>query len=139
MVCDHCMAHALPCDENSVCEQCQLHELPCIHRWCRESPGCRDECTKPNCRYAHEDHLPCTDTALKGVAYIICPGHIPEYLSLGPQAKMEWYSDFNRSFREQKTVLQRQRDGYNAMKDQIASGEKLLKDCVVPCSHWCMD
>ncbi|CAK1364208.1 unnamed protein product [Cercospora beticola] len=78
MVCDHCMAHGLPCNEASVCDQCQLFEQPCIHRWCRDSPTRKLLCLNNDCRYAHRDSVVAQNDDPR---WIVLPGKLPLYLS----------------------------------------------------------
>ncbi|KXT05021.1 hypothetical protein AC578_10321 [Pseudocercospora eumusae] len=61
MVCDHCIAHGLPCNEAAVCDQCQLFEQPCIHRWCPNSRDSKADCSNNACRYTHRDSITTTE------------------------------------------------------------------------------
>lgn len=89
MVCDHCRAHALPCDEAPICHQCQMSKTPCVHRICRVSPDLITDCPNPKCRYAHLDYLPTFENFTED-DYIILPGTLKGYLEAGRIPWMTW-------------------------------------------------
>lgn len=80
MVCDHCHAHGLTCNEDAVCDNCRLYEVPCVHRRCRLSPDRKADCQDNDCRYVHRDSADAIISALKG---IIVSGKLQKYLSKG--------------------------------------------------------
>ncbi|KAK3709285.1 hypothetical protein LTR37_011023 [Vermiconidia calcicola] len=97
LVCDHCMAHGLICNEAAVCEQCRNYSQPCIHRWCATSPTSKEDCSNVKCHYAHMDSIPHSEKEPK---WIIFKGDLPHHLSRGKLpslgfSKLEAHIDFD--------------------------------------------
>jgi hypothetical protein len=110
MVCDHCMAHGLVCNEASVCEQCRSYGQPCIHRWCSQSPTSKDDCNNPRCHYAHMDAIP---HAEKEPKWVIFKGDLPHHLLRGrlPSLAMAGAPPDVSSEQWMKILNERQQDG----------------------------
>lgn len=140
MVCDHCQAHALPCDENAVCEQCELGGTPCVCRWCGgRSAKYRGECHDSDCRYVHKDYLPADGLRFIKDEYIILPGELCASAcneKLTPLARPgDWTEDNNRAPRDDaKGVQNWAREGIECA---VEDGRSTLEDWLFPCGEDC--
>ncbi|KAK5124193.1 hypothetical protein LTR85_001896 [Meristemomyces frigidus] len=126
-VCDHCRAHALPCNEGPVCEQCILHKVACIHHTCTLSPKSDADCPRKDCRYVHEDRKP--DDVRSGEAlWVVLPGRVSEYLSRGRVYRMRW-SDLSEEEIDERLerYVERQQEALDTMSELVRLGEENWK------------
>lgn len=136
MVCDHCHAHGLRCDEDAVCLQCELADTPCIHRLCRISPSSKERCTNPSCRYAHRDYLRATE-GYEESDYIILPGNLRRYLSSGKLPSFRrplGHRDYMQVTSEGK---RRQKMAREELNRAVRDGEASLENLHFPCGDIC--
>ncbi|GIZ43033.1 hypothetical protein CKM354_000627700 [Cercospora kikuchii] len=134
IVCDHCMAHGLPCNEASVCDQCHLFGQACVHRWCRDSPASKLQCQNNNCRYTHRDSIAAQQD---GPRWIILPGKLPRYWSKARIASKTFQCDSGEDglIKETSFALdQRQENAINELRASIATGAKTLLTMRFSCS-----
>ena len=121
MVCNHCRAHGLKCNEASVCNECLLRKVPCVHHWCNQSQQTKDSCPGTSCRYAHQDQV---DALAKPNAprWIVLQGKIQDHLSEG-QLRNKWpHSSAAELAACAAGADQRQVDGFNAMWRCVNNG-----------------
>lgn len=109
MVCDHCHAHGLKCNEGPFCDQCRAYEQPCVHRLCRMSPGSRVRCPEEKCRYVHRDWMP---SGSNEPIWVVLEGKLPPHFSRGKILNRPWDPRLNtvslvREFDRQQHIAKR--------------------------------
>ncbi|KXT14062.1 hypothetical protein AC579_10550 [Pseudocercospora musae] len=128
MVCDHCRAHGLPCNEAAVCDQCQLFEQPCIHKWCPNSRDSKADCSNNACRYTHRDSITTTEGE---PTWIVVYGNLSGHWSHGRVAA--------RSFDDEETspgfqgLNTRQFAAVTYLNTQVQQGLGTLETLHYPC------
>ncbi|EME79108.1 uncharacterized protein MYCFIDRAFT_79768 [Pseudocercospora fijiensis CIRAD86] len=119
MVCDHCMAHGLPCNEASVCHQCQHYNQPCVHRWCHLSQSSKAACERYSCRYVHEDNM---NTRAGDPSWVVLPGKLPKYLGWGRMPRAYYSDDTAAGSAWQWFLEERQKNARTMLEEAVNDG-----------------
>ncbi|KAF2161979.1 hypothetical protein M409DRAFT_27705 [Zasmidium cellare ATCC 36951] len=134
VVCDHCRAHGLRCNEASVCKECIIRLVPCTHRKCDLSPFSKDTCPRKVCFYVHADHMPDIhgEQNPNDPNWIVLPGKLRDHLSAGAISKMMPLSQ-NEIMRCFENYERRQQRGFADMQKIVASGQATWETVMLAC------
>ncbi|KAK4499027.1 hypothetical protein PRZ48_009539 [Zasmidium cellare] len=134
IVCDHCRAHGLPCNEASVCKECILRLVPCTHRKCDLSPYGKDACPRKVCFYVHADHMPDIygQHNPNDPNWIVLPGKLRDHLSGGALSRLP-HMDQKEILRCYENFEKRQVDAFKGMESLVTKGLATWDTVVLAC------